>query len=125
MVSLVLKKKKNTRPEKDNKVEKKAPLTGISSLRESMPARCDHAMMIGISIATIGVLLRIELSAAHGIVIFTKVMNSGERVPMIPTMALSSPPVCSMPAATQYRKKTVRTPVLEKPAENLCVVFFF
>ena len=32
-----------------------------------MPARCDHAMMIGISIATIGVLFRMLLSAVHGL----------------------------------------------------------
>ena len=118
---------------------------GISSLRASIPARCDQAIMIGISIATIGVLLstgfsvcvcrgrrgredeirrsEVEVeraagrpregrssrnrksspdeSRAHGIDIFTSVIKSGERVPMIPTMALSRPPVCSMPAATQ------------------------
>lgn len=90
----------------------------MSSLRASIPARCDQAMMIGISIATIGVLLSTEESSAHGIVILTSVMKSGERVPMMPTMALSRPPVCSIPASTQYRKKTVRTPVLENPAEN-------
>jgi hypothetical protein len=61
---------------------------GMSSLRGSMPARVAHEMVMGMSIATMGVLFRKAEMATHGRVRRMRATRRLERLPRMPEVGV-------------------------------------